>query len=639
MIMLLIVQSITENPVFILAGLILLFMLVLGVLISKFLRKAAPGTALIKTGLGLTIAKVSTSSAIIIPLLHRVEIIDLTVKPIRIHRRKHDSLSCADGIRAEVEVDFYIKINPIDEDIRKVANSIGCGRASSIESVRELFEAKFSDALKTAGSKLSFDQLFQNRKEFKDEILKALGQEGDHEVVLNGYRLDDVAIQYLEQLSLSEHDDNNVLDARGIKEIAHRTAAEAESANQRLNEKTTRIAEQNQEAETRQLEIVQDLSMKRARQEREIQEIQSRELSAAKKTIEEQNTFSETAEIERKRSIEIANQNMQEQIKVKVKSREMAELVAEEDKIKAIELAKIRRESEVAEQLKEKLSMLEQTAVQEAQKIRAEEQAVTVREVEKANREKQIELISAEKRASTQLIAQQVSADSKAYNLLKESESAFTAAKFNLQSAEIEAKKEIIEAEKEAKKDLLARNVETDEQAYKLITVAQASLEAAKLDFEAAENRSEAIRRIGLAEAEIRRAHLEAENSIGKTKILADSIKTLIPLLPEIVEKLMAPAEHIDSIKFLHINGMNNGGSSDSNGLASTNSSSPMGGIMNTLMNVGLAMPMIKEIIRSLGNDSEFGDIISSLKKAPGGKQLLDYIEKFGSQTAEVIED
>lgn len=627
--------SITESPVFVLAIAVLAFLLMLGMLLSRFLRKASPGTALVKTGFGLSKASISTSSAIIIPLLHRVETIDLTVKPIRIRRRTHDSLSCADGIRAEVEVDFYIKINQLDEDIRKVANSVGCARASSADTIRELFEAKFSDALKTAGSKLSFDQLYQNRKEFKDEILKALGQEGETEVVLNGYRLDDVAIHYLEQLPLDQHDEKNVLDARGIKEIAHRTAAETESANQRLNEKKTRIAEQNQIAETRQLEIEQDLAMKRARQEREVKETQSREESAARKTQEEQSTLSMAAEIERKRSLEIASQNMQEEITVKEKARQRAELVAEEEKSKAIELAKIRRESEVAEQLKEKLSMLEQTAIQEAQKIRAEEQAVTVREVERANREKQIELISAEKRAATQLTAQKVTADTKAYNLLKESESTLTAADFNLKAADLEAKKEIIEAEKEAKKDLLARNVEADMEAYRLRTVAEARLQAAELDFAASEKRAEAIRHIGTAEADILRLRIEAENVVGKNKILAEAIKDLIPMLPHIVEKLMAPAEHIDSIKYIHLSGLGQNGA----GEPMQAPVSPMGGVVNTLLNVGLAMPMIKEIIRTLGQDSEFGDLISTLRKAPGGRQLVEYIEKFGEQqTAQISE-
>ena len=169
-----------------------LFVLVVARMISKFLVKVSSDEALVKTGFGLSQPKVYLSSALVIPLLNRAETIERTVKTVRITRRKQESLSCADGIRAEVEVDFYIKINPVEEDIRHVASTIGCARASDVNHLRELFEAKFADALKTAGAKLKFDQLYQNRREFRDEVLKALGQEGGQDVVLNGFKLDDV---------------------------------------------------------------------------------------------------------------------------------------------------------------------------------------------------------------------------------------------------------------------------------------------------------------------------------------------------------------------------------------------------------------------------------------------------------------
>lgn len=149
----------------ILVGAGFLFLLVLLSMFNKFLIKAEPGQALVKTGFGTARPKIYLSSSFVLPLLHRINTIDLTVKTVRIDRRKEESLSCADGIRAEVAVDFYIKINSLEEDIRHVASTIGCERATDTEALRELFEAKFADALKTAGSKLKFDQLYQNRRE------------------------------------------------------------------------------------------------------------------------------------------------------------------------------------------------------------------------------------------------------------------------------------------------------------------------------------------------------------------------------------------------------------------------------------------------------------------------------------------
>jgi uncharacterized membrane protein YqiK len=614
------------------AGGVILLLVFLSALVKAFLKKASPGTALIKTGFGLQQAAVSTSSAIVIPLLHKIETIDLTVKTVRIRRREHESLSCKDGIRAEVEVDFYIKINAIDEDIRRVASAVGCARASDIAILRELFEAKFSDALKTAGSKLTFDALYQNRIEFKKEIMKALGEDEDSDVVLNGYKLDDVAIQYLEQLPLSQHDSENVLDSQGIKEIAQRTASQAEAANLRLREKEVRIAEQNQAAETRQLEITQDLEFKGERQKREIAETQSREHALAEKTRQEQESIAQQAGIARELAINLANQQKEQESSVAQKLKEQTISVADETKEKEIELARIRRESEVAEQLREKLKMLEETAKQEAEKIRAEEQAKTVQAVEVANREKEIEVIKAEQQAQTQITNQRVQADIKAYNLIKDAQSKQEAAELDLKTADKRAQIEVIEADKEAKKELIAFNVDVDAEAYRLRIVAQAKLEAAELESKAAELQSLTIRQIGEAEAHTLMLKIEAQNKVGKNLILADAIKELIPLLPTIMEKLMAPAEKIDSIKFLNINGMPSGtgqGAASGGSGFGGNSSSPMQSIIGTVMGVGMAVPMLKEVVKTIKSDNEYGDVLEMVSSIPGGEKLLSFIENF----------
>jgi uncharacterized membrane protein YqiK len=554
-------------------GVFILFLLFLYTLLNSFLKKAAPGTALVKTGLGLSTPQISTSSAIAIPLIHRIETIELTVKTIKIVRRGMDSLSCADGIRAEIEVDFYIKINPVEDDIRRVATTVGCDRASNIQTMKDLFEAKFADALKTAGSKMTFDQLYQNRHQFRDEILVALGHSQGGDVVLNGYRLDDVAIHYLEQLPLAKHDENNVFDSKGIKEIALRTSNEAESANKRLREKEITIAEQNREATIKQLQIEQDLKEKSAIQQREIQERVSKENALAEKTKQEQEAIELQAFIAKERSVKIAEEMKLQDIKVVENEKEKAILVAQESRNQAVETAKIQKENAVASQLKEKLKILEENAKQEAEKIRAEEFALTVKAIETANREKQIETIKAEKNAQV---------------------------------------------------ELLEVNVATDKEAYKLKTLAQAKKEAAELEYQAAIQQAKTILEIGNAEAAAEDAKLAVRNNIGKTALLAQAIDQLIPLLPIIIEKLMLPAEKIDSIKFLHINGLQgqNGNSGDSNNIVS-----PTGGIINNLLNVGMLLPVIKEVVRTVKSDNDVADLLGQIKQIPGGEKFLQYIE------------
>jgi uncharacterized membrane protein YqiK len=316
-------------------------------------------------------------------------------------------------------------------------------------------------------------------------------------------------------------------------------------------------------------------------QEREIAERVSKENALAEKTRQEQMQVEQQALIEKERMVRLAQERKEQETRVMEAHKEKAILVAEEEKNQAVEIAKIERETKTAEQLKQKLAMLEETAKQEALKVKAEEQAITMRALEIANREKEAE---------------------------------------------------IIEAEKRAKVNLTAANVEADREAYKLTTVAQAQRDSAELELEAAMKKAKAILEIGNANTSNTAAQLAAENTIGKNAILMQSLNQVIPLLPEIIQKLMLPAEKIDSIKFLNINGMQGVGGNGGNALQVSDGGmgipSTTGGIIQTMFNVSMLMPVMKEVIKTLRSDSDLGEFLQVVERIPGGEMLLNYIEK-----------
>jgi uncharacterized membrane protein YqiK len=118
-----------------------------------------------------------------------------------------------------------VRVNKTKEDVEKVAQSIGCARASDPGQMVQLFEAKFSEALKTVGKRFDFVELYDSREKFKNEILEAIGRD------LNGYVLDDCAIDYLEQTPITFLNADNILDSEGIKKITELTAQQKIKAN------------------------------------------------------------------------------------------------------------------------------------------------------------------------------------------------------------------------------------------------------------------------------------------------------------------------------------------------------------------------------------------------------------------------
>ncbi len=256
---------------------VLLFMLMaVGSLFSKFYRKVGPEEAIVISGKG-GLRAASGEGTWVIPVLHRAEHMDLSVKRIEIHRKGEGGLICKDNIRADIEVAFFVRVNNAKEAILQVAQSLGCKRASDRAALVELFDAKFSEGLKTVGKHFDFVELFIERDKFKEQILKVIGTD------LNGYVLDDCAIDYLEQTPVEKLNLNNILDAEGIKKITELTAREHMRSNEIAREKEKVIKKQDVEAAEAIYQLEKQRVEAQEKQKREIASIISREEAEAAK--------------------------------------------------------------------------------------------------------------------------------------------------------------------------------------------------------------------------------------------------------------------------------------------------------------------------------------------------------------------
>lgn len=508
-----------------LTGLIFLAVVILGVvsIIFKCYHQVAQGTALIRNGFGGQ--KVSFSGMFVIPILHRAELMDLSVKTVEIDRHGEEGLICKDNLRADVKVRFFVRVNNNEKDVLKVAQSLGCKRASDINALVELFDAKFSEALKTVGKKFNFVELYTERKRFKEEIIDTIGTD------LNGYILDDAAIDYLEQTPLEKLNPNNILDCEGIKKITELTAQQLTQANKIQREKEMIIEQQNVKARETILELQRQQAEAEHRQKREIAAIKAREEAEAMRIQAEERLKAERARIQAEEEIAIAEENKQRQVIIAAKNKERAEKVESErvEKDRALEETEREKIVTLAKIEKEKAIELEQKAIQEVirqrlivQRATAEEEQriLDVQALAKAEREKKVQIIKAEMEAEQALIAD-----------VKKAEANKKASEYAAQQKEIEmeAQRKAAEKELEIKKMLaLAKQAEVaapglaEAQVIEAKAVAlekQGVAEAIVLERKSAaeakaiELKAEALKKQGQAEAEIleRKAIAEAK--------------------------------------------------------------------------------------------------------------------------------
>jgi uncharacterized membrane protein YqiK len=346
-------------------------------MIVSWFRKANQGEAIVRTGMGGT--KVSTSGIFVLPVIHKFEIMDITLKTIETDRKGKDGLICKDNIRADIKVNFFIQVNSVVEDIKEVAQSIGCKRASNQATLEALFDAKFSEALKTVGKKFDFIDLYNARDEFKAGILEVIGTD------LNGYVLDDCAIDYLEQTPLSHLDEKNILDAEGIKKIIGITSQEKIKSNLIVRDQEKVIKKQDVEARETILELEKQLKETEEQQRREIETIKAREQAEIDKVREEEKQKSELARLSAMEEIEVSEQNKDRQVLVAQKNKERTDAVESErvERDRQLEQTERQRIVELAQIEKEKAIEEEKRNIQEVIRERVIVEKAVVEEEEK----------------------------------------------------------------------------------------------------------------------------------------------------------------------------------------------------------------------------------------------------------------
>jgi len=432
-------------------GVLVVALIVIGVMIAKFYRKVEQGKALIVNKMKAE-PEVTFTGATVLPIIHKAEVMDISVKTIEIDRRAKDGLICRDNIRADIKVTFFVRVNKTVEDVIKVAQSIGCARASDPLTLEALFSAKFSEGLKTVGKQLDFVDLYTKRHEFRDAIITLIGRD------LNGYVLEDAAIDYLEQTPITNLDPMNILDAQGIRKITDLTSTEHVKTNEFQNTERKLTKKQDVEAMEAILELERQQADAEAKQKREIESVRARETAELQKIQAEERLRSESARIITDEQVAIAEQNKQRQIEVAQKNRERVVGIeterVEKDRVleqvskeRAVELSRIEKEKALEVERKLIQDVIRERVVVEKSVVEEEEKIKTLRVVEDANRNRQAVIIAAEAEAQERLVKDIKAAEAAEQAAQHQARERVTLAEAEVEAADREARASIRRAE------------------------------------------------------------------------------------------------------------------------------------------------------------------------------------------------
>ncbi|MEV7125003.1 flotillin family protein [Streptomyces sp. NPDC093260] len=498
-----------------LAAACLIVVLLLLFLFSRLYRKVDQGRALIVSKTRRV--DVSFTGQVVLPVLHKAEVMDISVKAIEITRSGRDGLICRDNIRADIRISFFVKVNKTAEDVIKVAQAVGTARASDQATLQALFHAKFSEALKTVGKQMDFTDLYTKREELRYQIIELIG------VDLNGYHLEDAAIDYLEQTPLTQLDPANVLDAQGIRKITELTAIEHVRTNEAQRTEEKEITRQNVDAREAILELERRQADAEIKQKREIETSRAREEAETARVVEEERLRAQSAFLRTEEQLGVQRENQAREVAVAAKNRErviaveneriekdrMLEVIARE---RETQLTKISADKEVEAEKREIAEVVRERVAVDRTVAEQEESIKKLRAVEEAERDRQSIIIAAEAEAQEKLVKDIKAAEAAEQSARHRAAEELTLAEARLKTADLDARAKL----------RLAEAVQAESAAEGLAAVQVRDAEAVVIE-KTGRAEAEAAQARMLAEAEGTEARLRAEAEGARAKAIAEA--------------------------------------------------------------------------------------------------------------------
>ncbi len=372
--------------------------------LQRFYAKATLETALVRTGMGGS--KVLTDGGCIaLPILHQVQRVSMQAAAVPISRIGRDAVLTADQLRADIMMEFELRVAPDDASIATAAQVLGHRVARSGEVFAEVLTGSLVNAVQGAAATRSLTDIHLNRAEFTADVSAMVT---DHAQRL-GLTLVSASLMGVDQSDLSQRDENNAFNARGMRRLAELVAEERKA---RVEiEATTEVAvrERLLSQHKRQIELKSTEREAEITQQEHLARLEAEAESRSNQARSEAHCASETIRIDQERQIKAAQVSNDEALR---KTEMDALRTLEEAKIaNDIKLSQARTKEAQAKADEEEARALVILASEHVQAQK--ERAVTERErdIARLKQERDIELEGAKVKSDVSTLLARAQAD------------------------------------------------------------------------------------------------------------------------------------------------------------------------------------------------------------------------------------
>jgi uncharacterized membrane protein YqiK len=638
----------------------IIILVALSIAISVYLlhwlyRRSSKEVSFVRTGLrGEKV--VLSGGAFVLPIIHNITTVGMRTLRIDVKRGGANSFITKNRMRVEIGAEFYVRVTPSKEAVSVAAGTLG-KRTLEPESLRDLVQGRFVDALGVVAAKMSMEEIQEQRGKYIKDVKIIVAES----LSSTGLELEAVSLTSLDQAGLEVFDPSNAFDAEGLTQLTEQIEAGKKKRNDIEQDTAIRIKSKNLEAEQKKLEIEQQKEFSRLSQEREISKQRDKERTEIAIQTALQDRLAEEARISAAEQIEKARIQQEDTIVVErsLREHELTLQIEERKKLKneierqteidikeknleaEIRSLEIKRENEFA-RLKQEEAIATQRAKQKTEVLKiesdrfVESEQAQIKAREEVNKfqivqERNIEISRIENEQKTQTSEiqkrkqieledknRELEVIDKSIAVLDAKESKERArAKMIVAEEQVLSAKEVEVAERDKTLQLIGASKDGESEAIQIVTLAKAEREAS-------EQREQAEKHTALASKlryEVDAAGSlmlnEAENARSDESRQSDLKMELARNLESIIREAVKPMENIDDIKIYELNGMpgfnSNGGGASGELVGPVNNASGGGfteNVVNSALRYRAQAPFVDNLLHEIGmNSSEISNI------------------------------
>ncbi len=596
---------------------------------------------------------VLSGGAFVLPIVHNITTVGMRTLRIEVKRGGDKSFITKNRMRVEIVAEFYVRVTPAKEAVSIAAGTLG-KRTLEPESLRELVQGRFVDALGIVAAQMTMEEIQEKRGEY---IKSVKGLVADS-LTSTGLELEAVSLTSVDQAGLEVFNPSNAFDAEGLTQLTEQIESGKRKRNDIEQDTAIKIRGKNLEAEKKALEIDKEREFSRLMQEREI--AKQRDMEKAEMAMEKANQerlaeearISATEEVEKARisqqdTIEVERSLREHELTLQIEERKKLRNEVErqteidikqknlEAEIRTLEIDKenefarlaqaeeiaIRRAKQKADVVKEESERFQESekaqikAQENVKKLKIEQQRVV--EITRIENEEKSQTSEIKKRKALELEEKdrELEIIAKTMEVLNATESKEQARAQTVTAQEqVFSAQEVEVAERKKKLQLIQAEQESGSEAIQITTIARAEKEASQEREQAEQYTTLANKLRYEVDAAGQLMLNEAENIRSDESRQSDLRMELARNLDSIIRESVKPMENIDDIKIYELNGMPGFGANQANGdlvgPANGGGGSLSDNVVNSALRYRAQVPFVDNLLNEIGmSPNEIGNI------------------------------